>query len=246
MIRSVYEAAAAMMAQMARQLMISDNLSNATTPGYKQETGNIDDFQQMLLNRIAGSDISPIGDLSTAVRLDNPGTDLSQGSLVETGNPLDLAIAGNALFAIQTPDGVQYTRDGTFHLDPNRQLVTSDGLPVLGVNGPLTLPQGTVRVETDGTVRVDNTIVGQLQLVEFPSDAAIQRVGNNRFAIDGQGTRSQTAGVSQGFLEQSNVDVTQAMVDMLAAARSYALAQRVLQLSDSSLQLAVNDLGRVG
>src|SRR5690606_34334531 len=137
------------------QLMISDNLANVSTPGYKQQTANVDDFREMLLNRMAAGEVDPVGGLSTAVRLTDPDTDLTQGALVETGNPLDLAIAGDAFFAIQTPTGVQYTRDGTFGLNAERQLITSDGMLVLGVDGPLTLPEGVVVVEPDGTIAVD-------------------------------------------------------------------------------------------
>jgi flagellar basal-body rod protein FlgG len=246
MIRSIYEAASAMMAQMARQLSISNNLSNVATPGYKAEHVAIDDFHEMYLNRISGDASTPIGTLSTAVRLDQPVVDLSQGSLIETGNPLDLAIAGDAFFAVQTADGVQYTRNGAFHLDANRQLVTLDGLPVLGENGPITVPDGEVWVSADGTVSVDGADVARLQLMAFGADPAVEPAGNNRFIITGDGVPSETAGVSQGFLEQSNVDLNQVMVDMLAANRSYAMAQKMLQMSDQTLGLAVTDLGKVG
>lgn len=246
MIRSMYAAASAMMAQMARQMSISNNLSNVSTPGYKAETGALDDFQNLFLTRMSGDDSAPVGDLSTAIRLDQPGVDLSQGALAETGNALDFAIAGDAFFAVQTPDGTRYTRNGAFRLDANRQLVTSDGLPVLGENGPITVPLGEVRVEPDGQLSVNDAPVDRLQLVAFDPAAAVTPVGNNRYTVAGPGAPSATAGVSQGFLEQSNVDLNQSMVDMLAANRSYALAQRMLQLSDQSLGLAVNDLGRVG
>lgn len=245
MIRSIYQAASALMAQMTRQLTISHNLSNVSTPGYKQQISPVTDFRDMLLNRIGDGQVSPVGSLSTAVRPDETTVDLSQGALVETGNPLDLALAGDGFFAIQAPDGVQYTRDGTFHLDAARQLVTSDGLPVLGENGPLTLPDGEILVDADGTIRVNGQVAGRLQLISFPADADITPVGDNRFQIEGAGQPSPTAGVSQGFLEHSNVDLNQTVVDMMGAARSYALAQRMLQVSDQSLSLAVNDIGRV-
>ncbi len=245
MIRSLYQAASAMMAQMSRQLSISNNLSNATTPGYKAEIGTVEDFRDMLLNRIVGDDAREVGSLSTAVRLDQPQIDLAQGALVDTGNALDLAIAGDAFFAVRTPDGVQYTRNGSFHLDAQRTLVTSDGLPVLGEDGPITVPEGEIYVDPDGTVRAGGQVAGRLQLIAFDPNAEVQPVGNGRYAIAGQGRPSATAGVSQGFLEQSNVDLTQQMVDMLSASRSYALAQQMFQISDDSLRMTVNDVGRV-
>lgn len=245
MIRSIYQAASAMMAQMARQLTISTNLSNVDTPGYRQQLSGVSDFREMLLSRVAGADVRLIGSISTAVRLDQPELDLSQGALVETGQPLDLAIAGAAFFTVQTPQGLQYTRDGRFRLDEQRRLVTADGYPVLGEGGPITIPPGDVWVDPDGTVRVNDQVVGRLLLTEFPADAQLQLVEQNRYTSDVAGTPSQTAGVSQGFLEQSNVDITRAITDMLAANRSYALAQRALQLADDSLRLAVNEIGKI-
>jgi flagellar basal-body rod protein FlgG len=245
MIRSIYQAASAMMAQMARQLTISTNLSNVDTPGYRQQLSSVNDFREMLLSRVAGADVRLIGSISTAVRLDQPELDLSQGALVETGRPLDLAIAGAAFFTVQTPEGLQYTRDGRFRLDEQRRLVTADGYPVLGEGGPITIPPGDVWVDPDGTVRVNDQVVGRLLLTEFPADAQLQLVEQNRYTSDVAGAPSQTAGVSQGFLEQSNVDITRAITDMLAANRSYALAQRALQIADDSLRLAVNEIGKI-
>uniref|UniRef100_A0A831TF06 Flagellar basal-body rod protein FlgF n=1 Tax=Thermorudis peleae TaxID=1382356 RepID=A0A831TF06_9BACT len=245
MIRSIYQAASAMMAQMARQLTISTNLSNVDTPGYRQQLSGVNDFREMLLSRVAGADVRLIGSISTAVRLDQPELDLSQGALVETGQPLDLAIAGAAFFTVQTPEGLQYTRDGRFRLDEQRRLVTADGFPVLGEGGPITIPPGDVWVDPDGTVRVNDQVIGRLLLTEFPADAQLQLVEQNRYTSDVAGVPSQTAGVSQGFLEQSNVDITRAITDMLAANRSYALAQRALQIADDSLRLAVNEIGKI-
>lgn len=245
MIRSMYQAAAAMMAQFSRQLTISENLANASTPGYKARRTTVQDFREMFLSRFAGGSATPLGSISTAVRPEERAIDSSQGALVETGRPLDLAIAGTAFFAVQTPDGVQYTRDGRFQLDADRRLVTGDGFPVLGLNGPITLPEGDIHVNADGTILVNGAPAGQLQLVEFPPEAPMEVVGQNRFVIDGAGQQSETAGVSQGFVEQSNVDLTQSMVEMLEASRSYALAQRMLQVSDATLGTAVNEIGRV-
>jgi flagellar basal-body rod protein FlgG len=245
MIRTLYQAAAGMMAQFARQLTLSANLANIDTPGYKRQESTIRDFQQLFLLRLANGEASPVGTLSTAVRWDQPRTDTQQGALVETGRPLDLAIAGNAFFAVQTPDGVQYTRDGRFQLDAQRRLVTADGYPVLGEQGPLVVPPGDIWVEPDGTLLVGDQVIGRLLLVEFPPDAQFELVRGNRYRTDAAGVPSQTAGVSQGFIEASNVDLTQTLTDMLVATRSYQLAARTLQLADETLRLAVNSVGRV-
>lgn len=245
MIRTIYQAAAGMMAQFARQLTLSTNLANIDTPGYKQDESTIRDFQQLFLLRLGHGQASPVGTLSTAVRWDQPRIDTAQGALVETGRSLDLAIAGTAFFAIQTPDGVEYTRDGRFQLDAQRRLVTADGYPVLGEQGPLVLPPGDVWVEPDGTVLVGDQVIGRLLLVEFPPETQFERGRGNRLRTAAAGTPSQTAGVSQGFLEAANVDLTKTLTDMLAATRSYQLAARTLQLADETLRLAVNSVGRV-
>ena len=155
MIRSVYEAASAMMAQMARQLTISNNLSNVSTPGYREETLAVEDFREMYLNRISpDGDVSAVGGLSTAVRMERTGINLAQGALMETGNILDLAIAGGAFFAVQTPAGAtEYTRNGQFKLNNDRQIVTNDGALVLGENGPITVPAGEIFVDADDDTR---------------------------------------------------------------------------------------------
>jgi flagellar basal-body rod protein FlgF len=248
MIRSVYEAASAMMAQMARQLTISNNLSNVSTPGYREETLAVEDFREMYLNRISpDGDVSAVGGLSTAVRMERTGINLAQGALMETGNILDLAIAGGAFFAVQTPAGAtEYTRNGQFKLNNDRQIVTNDGALVLGENGPITVPAGEIFVDADGSVRVDGETVARLQLTEFAEGAEFTAVGNSRYTVAGEGVASEASGVSQGFLEGSNVDIGQAQVDMMAASRSYQMAQRMMQLSDQSLALAVNDIGKVG
>ncbi len=233
------------MAQFARQLTLSTNVANAETPGYRAQDSALRDFQDLFLLRLANGQADPVGTLSTGVRWDQPRIDRQQGALIETGRPLDLAIAGTAFFAIQTPEGIQYTRDGRFQLDAQRRLVTTDGYPVLGEQGPIVIPPGDVWVEPDGTILVGEQVVGRLALLELPPDAQLEPVAGNRYRTEAAATPSQTAGVSQGFVEASNVDLTQTLTDMLAATRSYQLAARTLQLADETLRLAVNSVGRL-
>jgi flagellar basal-body rod protein FlgG len=124
--------------------------------------------------------------------------------------------------------------------------VTNDGALVLGETGPIVLPAGDIWVDADGSVRVDGEQVARLQLTAFADGAEFTAAGNSRYRVAGDGVTSETAGVSQGYLEGSNVDVGQAQVDMMAASRGYQMAQRMLQLSDQSLALAVSDIGKVG
>jgi flagellar basal-body rod protein FlgG len=256
MLRGLYTSASGMMAQMARQGVINNNINNATTVGFKQEIPTQGLFWRLLLNRIQRTD-PPVGDTTAEAAPLSPATttagalrattDFGQGSLRETGDELELAISGPGFFVVQTPAGEQLTRDGTFARDASGRLVATDGSPVLGTNGPLTLPPGPVVVASDGTITVAGQTVGQLRLVQAPADR-LTRVGLNRFApqVGTTPTPATEAAVNQGFLEAANVDLTRAVTDMMSATRSYEASQRMIQLQDELLGKAVNDVGRVG
>ena len=110
--------------------------------------------------------------------LGTPRTDFSQGNLQQTGNPLDLAMEGSGFFAVQAPNGVQYTRNGNFHLTKTGALVTAQGFPVLGDKGAITLPQGDAEIGPSGAISVDGVVAGQLKLVDFDSSVPLTSLGN--------------------------------------------------------------------
>jgi flagellar basal-body rod protein FlgG len=256
MLRGLYTSASGMLAQMTRQAIVTNNINNATTTGFKQELTSQGLFWRLLLDRVQRADLpvagataaaTPIGPAITTAGAIRATTDHAQGSLTDTGGELDLALTGPGYFAVQTPTGVQLTRDGAFTRDAQGRLVAADGALVLGVSGPLTLPDGPVAVAADGTLTVGDQAVGQLQLLDAPPEQ-LTRAGQNRFALlaGAAPVPATAAAVNQGFLERSNVDVTRAVTDMMSAARAYEANQRLVQIQDELLGKAVNEVGRVG
>ncbi len=243
MIRGIYTTASGLLAQMARQLAVSNNLANLNTPGYRQDVTSLRESPGLDISRLFDGQVTPLGALGTGVATEIGGIDLSQGPLLDTGNPLDLSISGPAFFAVQTPEGVRYTRDGSFSRSAEAILVNASGYPVLGEGGPIHLGDGDVVVNGDGTVLVGGQEVGRLLLTEF-QPGQLRKVGTNLFEAQGAGQAAANSAVNQGFLEMSNVDVAQAVVDMMAAARSYEASLRLLQMQDEILSKSVNDVGR--
>ncbi len=255
MIRGIYAAASGMVANFKRQLITTNNLTNVSTPGYKQDVSSASEFANFLVVKdpatayMPGSAYDFVGPSGSGTELDMVQLDLSQGSLRETGNPLDLAISGPGFFAIQTETGTVYTRDGTFMQDAQGYLCRADGAFVLSeINTPLQLPPGEVSVAGDGTVTVGDQTIGRIKLVDFAPGEVLVKVGNNCLVPENAGAQelpAQGAAVSQGFLEHSNVDIAKATVDMLSALRSYEASQRLLQLQDQTLAVAVNEVAKV-
>ncbi|MGQ9674412.1 MAG: flagellar basal-body rod protein FlgF [Chloroflexota bacterium] len=255
MIRGLYTAASGMMANIIRQQATTNNLANVNTPGYKEDAPLPVAFPEMLVASVGGVSrfpavpwYPPVGDLGTGIVIGGVETNLSQGSLKETSNSLDLAIDGEAFFAVQAENGATYyTRNGAFARDATGRLVTADGFLVLGEMGPFQLPEGEVTVAEDGTVAVDGHAAGRIRVVEFSDGTVLQKMGNCLFAPVGgeQPATAVNSSVRQGFLEMSNVDAARSMVEMMSALRSYEAEQRALSVQNQTLGLAVNELGRV-
>ena len=260
MIRSLYTAATGMTAQQLNMDVIANNLSNVSTTGFKRGRA---DFQDLLYqnSRAAGTSAAQGAQIPTGIQV-GLGTRtaaveriLSQGDFKQTDNPLDLVVEGDGFFQVQLPDGqIGYTRDGTFKLDSQGRLVTSDGNPVLP---EITVPPESVSritIGQDGTVfgspqgSTAPQQLGQLQLARFANPAGLESAGRNLFRVtaasgdpvtgtpglNGMGT------VGSGFLEMSNVKVVEEMVDMISAQRAYEVNSKSIQASDEMLQIANN------
>src|SRR5947209_15718445 len=223
--RGLYIAASGMVAEMVRQDQVANDLANASTPGYKADRSTQQSFNRMLLsNTLTGQ---PVGTLSLGTRIDSIVTDLTPGPIRETGQPLDFAVEGDGYFAVRTPQGVRYTRNGQFGLSPQGTLQTALGAPVLGQNGQ------PVRVGAGGRVNAN-------QLGVFALNGA-RKIGDSLF----QGTAGGRAlgTVRQGALEGSNADPTHAMVDMIASYRNFESGQKAINAIDQTLQKAANQVG---
>jgi flagellar basal-body rod protein FlgF len=228
--RGLYIAASGMLAEQVRQDQIANDLANASTPGYKADRTAQQSFGNLLLsNSQTGQQIGP---QSTAVQVRRIQTDFTPQPLRDTGEPLDFGIVGNGFFAVQTAQGVRYTRDGQFSSDGQGQLVTAQGDRVLGRNGR------PVTIGADG--RVDPRALNVVLLTNP------RKQGDNYLTGTPGAVAGQTAGqVRAGALEASGADPTRSMVDMISSMRSYESGQKVIQTIDETLQKAVTQVGSV-
>jgi len=249
MIRGIYTAAAGLATAQLRLGVVSNNLANAQTPGYKQDQLPEDLGKAIDLQRIARDGQNGIGSIVLGPQVGVSQLDLSAGPLQETSNPLDLAIGGSGFFATQAADGTtRYTRDGGFHQDIDGSLRARDGSNVLDTNGqPIRLPANSdIAVAADGTVLANGNQVSQLQVVDVAAGAQLNKVGNGMFTAPA-GVAPQAANgtqLYQGYLESSNVDMTESMVSTMNLVRAYEANQKLLQMQDETLKSTVNQVGK--
>lgn len=253
--RSLWIAKSGMEGQQFKLDTISNNLANVATNGYKRAGVVFEDLMYDSLRQVgaASSDQTqlPTGlQVGLGARVSASTRNFSQGNLQQTGNNLDLAIKGQGFFQIQLPDGsTAYTRDGSFQLDPNGQLVTTNGHVLLpGITIPpnaqsVTLaPDGTVNVTVPGQAASQSA--GQLQLATFINPGGLEPRGQNLYAetaASGQPTAGAPGtdgrgGLMQGYVEGSNVNVVEELVAMIATQRAYELNSKAIQTSDQMLQ----------
>ncbi len=250
MIKGMYAATAGMVTMLTRAQQISNNIANVNTVGYREDTVRVTSFPQQLMNRVFGGASSPnIGSLVNGTVTESTFIRYAQAPLRATDNPLDMAIQGSGMFAVQTPQGVRYTRDGGFRRDGLNQLVTTRGDLVLDANlQPIALPAGGTTMRANGEILVNDQVVGQVGLFDFAEPQQLVKVGNTQFEDARQLAQPLAAvgtTVRQGYLEQSNVDPARAMTDLMVAQRTYEAAARMVQLQDEMTQRAANDLGRI-
>lgn len=225
MIRGLYVAASGMMAQIARQDIHAHNLANANTVGFRAARTAVGRFAEDLATA------AQVGSRTAgAVYARAAGVDSSDGPLLRTDNPLDLALSGPACFVVQTPAGVAYTPDGRFRLDAQRRLVTQQGDLVLTETGPVVVPEGDLTVTERGELFCGGQRLGQLRLVEPVNPEPIGQ-GLWRAAQ----TRPAAVTVHQGMVEQSNVSTMLEMAQMLSGFRLYEANATALRYQDQTL-----------
>ena len=251
MIRGIYTAAAGLATATLRLGVVSNNVANSQTPGYKTDQLPAEIGKSLDLLKLATDpNGNPVGAVTLGPRSGLSRLDLSQGSLQETGNQFDLALGGPGFFAVQANGGpVRYTRDGGFRVDSQGMLLARDGSGVLNTAGqPIQVPSGRVDVGADGALLVNGVQIDQLQIVDFPAGQLVDKTGNGQLAPQ-NGATPQPANpntqVYQGYLETSNVDVTDQTVASMQLVRAYQANQRVLTIQDETLQKTVNEVGKV-
>lgn len=242
----MYLAASGAMVQQLRLEMLANNVANINTIGYKGEKSvfRVDVQDGVPAGPEGSSEVQPLSPYAPPFYAV---VDFSQGAIRQTGNPLDVAINGDGFFSIQTPEGLQYTRQGSFTLDPNGVLVTPDGFPVLGEGGPITIEAGSLEIDMQGNVLLDGDAVDQLQLTAFDDLGVLKKAGNGRFVVTDQNIQGQTpenTTVSQGYLETANVNPVQAMTEMIETSRAFEAYQKVIQSVDEATSKSINDIGK--
>lgn len=187
-----------------------------------------------------------IGTMSAGVKSDRIITDFSQGNLQQTGREQDIALRGKGFFQIQTEFGDLYTRNGSFHLDGERRLKTSDGYSVMGLNGPIQLASDNFRVNELGEIIVDGQLVDKLKLVNFSNQGDLEKIGGSFFKVKNnmQGEIVDYEGeVEQGYIESSNASVINEMIRMISLSRNYESGQKVVATIDAAIGKAISDVG---
>ncbi|USK28414.1 flagellar hook-basal body protein [Bacillus sp. CMF21] len=271
MLRGFYTATAGMLAQQRRTEMLSNNIANANTPGYKSDQAALKAFPEMLLKRVESSKVpapatQAVGTLNTGVYLQEMIPQFTQGDLRETGLFSDVALVeelvpyneetnakGALLFAVQNQAfELRYTRNGQFTRNENGEL-TLAGNPVLGTNGqPISVASDQFEITSDGTVRVDGVEQAQIEIVFAGDTRTLIKEGNGLYRTeDGNGLPTAVNNpeisyqLKQGYVEGSNVDVSKSYTEMMTAYRAFEANQKVLQAYDRSMDKAVNEIGRV-
>jgi flagellar basal-body rod protein FlgF len=221
----LYIAASGMVAEQVRQDQLSNDLSNASTPGFKPDESPQHSFGAVLLANTEGG--AAVGSVNEGVALGKTYTNLTPGSMQETGEPLDFAIEGSGFFAVRTAQGVRYTRDGQFTSSNQGVLTDADGDPVLGQGG------APIKVSAAGTVTPS-----ALGVFEVPG--AVKQ-GENLYTGAAGGKAAGT--VRQGSLEGSGVDAAKVMIEMITSLRSFQSGQQAIQAIGQTLQEAASQVG---
>lgn len=245
-----YAAFAGLVARTQALDTAASNLANMQTAGYRAER---EYFRSVLLDPLGSDPRTGGSQLGSTVNnfgvLGGDHLDQAQGTLTATGNPLDLAIEGQGFFAIQTPAGVRYTRDGSFHRTREGQLVASGGEPVLSNRSqPIPVPPGEISIGADGALSVDGGTVATVGVFTFPAGTQLTPEGKNRLVPPAKVTASTATGavVHQGALESANEDVIQGSLDLILMQRQAETMQRALTIFHTEFnKTAAEDLPRV-
>lgn len=236
---TIYVALSGMRTRMAQLDRVAADIANEGTAGYKGERAGTVAVNRPSFDALLNAAVDTVAGPTTI--------DFRPGVILPTGRDLDVAIDGKGFFVVETPNGPRYTRNGGFTRSADGTLVTNDGMPVLGQNGPVKVGDGPLTVREDGTVAVNRAAVGKLQVVDFPDYSTMTREEGGRFRAPGGVTPAATSGtfVRNGALEQSNVSVAQRMANLMEVSRSFEALQRGVSLMATDIDArTITELGR--
>ena len=282
MVRGVYTGASGMIAEQYRLDVVANNLANVDKPGFKRDTATFKSFPEMMAARteddgvvifpLGSTDIRPyVGRLGTGVEVNEVFTEWEQGSLRETGNQLDIALGDKGFFAVETPHGERYTRNGSFLIDKDNYLVTKHGYKVMGENGYIQIKSNNFNIDEEGRISInrryqdnedfvqfndneweDEEILDTLKIVRFENERYLKKEGDSFWVdtdISGPAYIAQKGvdrpKVLSRFLEMSNVNPINEMVRMIEVQRAYELNSKTISTHDTLIGRVVNEVGRV-
>lgn len=259
MLKGLYTAWTGMVNQQNRMDIMTNNLANASTVGFKKEGSTSQAFDDILLTKIKDASmgdsriVQPLGFNNPGVKIGENYTDFTQGSFRITDNTYDLAIAGEGFFALEFTNkagetSTMYTRAGQFTLTTDGYLVNEDGDYVLDVqNRRIQVdPLQDSRIDNSGTIWQNENAVAQIQVADFEDYNYLEKYGETYYRpIEGATLTQADAQIRSGYLEMSNVQIVSEMVNMIAITRAYESNQKIIQTYDSSLQIAVQQLGKL-
>ena len=247
-----------MINEQNRMDTLANNLANVNTTGFKKEGATSQAFGDILKYEIKDKSeyylTKRMGATNPGVRIGENYTDWSEGALHETDNTFDLALSGLGFFQIQFTDkegvtSTKYTRDGAFTLNQLGELVTKDGDFVLSDTGAHIVldPTKMAGINTAGQIYQDDALVATIGVTDFADYDYLEHYGENLWqTVEGATEQPANTNILSGYLEQSNVNTVEEMVNMIAIQRQYESNQRVITTIDNTLQIAANDLGRPG
>jgi len=258
LVRGLYTAWTGMANEQKRLDVISNNLANSATVGYKKEGVTSQSFDEQLTIKIKDKS-EPItgerviGSMSLGVKIGEVYTDYSEGSLRQTENTFDLALDGDGFFQVAVTDRngdthLRYTRAGSFHMTSDGYVVNSEGNHLQGESGDVMVPTdaGEILVDIDGSIYADGEYVDKLTLVDFEDYDYLKKYADVMYEpVEGAVEKDATGLIRQGYTEQSNVNVVTEMVNMIAITRAYEANQKVIQSVDQTLDNSANSIGRV-
>lgn len=256
MVRGLYTSYTGMANEQKRLDIISNNLANSATVGYKEESVTNQAFDDVLTLKIRDGSVGyadqRIGSMSLGVRIGEVYTNYGQGSFRETGNTFDIAIEGKGFFEMRCVDrngneSTRYTRAGTFKMTQDGHIVDNNGNHVQGESGDLQVPvDATISIDTDGSVYANGEYIDRISLVDFEDYDYLEKYGDTMYqTVDGAAFIDAAGVIRQGYTEQSNVNVVSEMVDMITITRAYEANQKAIKTIDNMLDASVNSIGRV-